>query len=289
MASWVLSISEKLPQHWGYAVRHGMWDLRSPRAVRTGDLVYFWQSGSKGGWVGRAPSTDDAYPIDATARTPGPWDDWPGDPPYRSRLAMDVIDATAASDVTWSQVRSDLGVAINPGWKYPFSAAQEAVLASYFATAGLTPEQSMDDARREKVFSDLSEDLRVRTLQLIDLRQGQPAFRKELIRAYKGTCAVTGTAMERVMEAAHISPYKGAHTNDVTNGLLLRADIHTLFDLHLLTVTDQHLIRVAPEIGVKDYARLDGLPLKHVPSTLTDQPDADRLHGHNEHCAWLTP
>ena len=41
MASWVLSISEDFPQHWGYAVRHGMWDLRKHRDIRAGDLIYF--------------------------------------------------------------------------------------------------------------------------------------------------------------------------------------------------------------------------------------------------------
>ena len=64
-------------------------------------------------------------------------------------------------------------------------------------------------------------------------RQGQSDFRESLIRAYRGQCAVTGCAVLPVLEAAHLQPYRGAHTNLVTNGLLLRADIHTLLDYKL--------------------------------------------------------
>ena len=59
-------------------------------------------------------------------------------------------------------------------------------------------------------------------------------IRKSLIRAYRGQCAVTGCTVLPVLEAAHLCPYRGKHTNHVTNGLLLRADIHTLLDYKLL-------------------------------------------------------
>ncbi len=48
--------------------------------------------------------------------------------------------------------------------------------------------------------------------------------------AYGGRCAVTNCDIEDVLEAAHISPYNGPSTDQVYNGLLLRTDIHTLFD-----------------------------------------------------------
>ncbi|WP_200883691.1 HNH endonuclease [Archangium violaceum] len=52
--------------------------------------------------------------------------------------------------------------------------------------------------------------------------------------AYGGRCALTDCEEPRVLEAAHIFPYHGPQTNHVTNGLLLRADLHVLFDLGLL-------------------------------------------------------
>ena len=78
------------------------------------------------------------------------------------------------------------------------------------------------------------EDARRRVQREIFARQGQSDFRESLIRAYRGQCAVTGCTVIPVLEAAHLRPYRGAHTNLVTNGLLLRADIHTLLDYKLL-------------------------------------------------------
>lgn len=70
------------------------------------------------------------------------------------------------------------------------------------------------------------------TLQAIKTRRGQPEFRKSLIAAYQGQCCVTGCAVESVLEAAHIIPHAQESDYKVTNGLLLRADIHTLYDLN---------------------------------------------------------
>lgn len=64
-------------------------------------------------------------------------------------------------------------------------------------------------------------DGRKRTITSVVQRQGQPAFRRALIKAYGGKCAVTDCDAEEALEAAHIVPYQGPETNHVTNGLLL--------------------------------------------------------------------
>lgn len=84
-------------------------------------------------------------------------------------------------------------------------------------------------------------DARKRALRAIVLRQGQGTFRRKLLEVYGGTCCITGCAFEQVLEAAHIQPYRGEHTNAVENGLLLRADVHTLFDLYLLWIDRKRL------------------------------------------------
>jgi HNH endonuclease len=61
-------------------------------------------------------------------------------------------------------------------------------------------------------------------------------FRKKLIAAYRGRCAVTDCDAYDALEAAHILPYRGPAFDHVTNGLLRRADIHTLFDLNLIGI-----------------------------------------------------
>ncbi len=86
----------------------------------------------------------------------------------------------------------------------------------------------------EGVF-DLSEisDARERTLSAIVRRRGQPAFRRRVLAAYNGRCAITRCPLDYVLDAAHIVPYKGPKTHHVGNGLLLRTDLHTLFDLQI--------------------------------------------------------
>jgi len=77
-------------------------------------------------------------------------------------------------------------------------------------------------------------DARLRVYRQIVARQGQAGFRTALLEAYQGRCAVTGCDAAVALEGAHLYPYRGPASNTVTNGLLLRADIHTLFDLRLL-------------------------------------------------------
>ena len=67
-------------------------------------------------------------------------------------------------------------------------------------------------------------------------RRGQPAFRSSLMNLYGKRCAVSSTSIVEILEAAHIRPYDGPSTNKLQNGLLLRADLHTLFDLGLFAI-----------------------------------------------------
>ncbi|MCH7687760.1 MAG: HNH endonuclease, partial [Planctomycetes bacterium] len=61
------------------------------------------------------------------------------------------------------------------------------------------------------------------------------------------------------LEAAHIVPYSGPQSNHVTNGLLLRADIHTLFDIDLIGIDPESMtVFLAPPIKKTAYAELHG-------------------------------
>lgn len=139
--------------------------------------------------------------------------------------------------------------------------------------------------------ADLTADRRERTLAAIRLRQGQPALRDHLLRAYGSRCAVTGTGTVQVLEAAHIMPYMGKHTNVVQNGLLLRSDIHTLFDRFLLTVvptkTGGLATRLHPDLASGDYAAFDTTPLNQLPANAADFPSPSYLQQHADQCDWL--
>jgi HNH endonuclease len=107
-----------------------------------------------------------------------------------------------------------------------------------------------------------AEDARKRTLAEIIRREGQPAFKTKLVRAYNGCCAVTGCDELGALEAAHIHPYQGPDWNKVQNGLLLRGDIHTLFDRHLLGINPQtRTVVLSLRLSGEHYRALDGQPV----------------------------
>lgn len=108
---------------------------------------------------------------------------------------------------------------------------------------------------------DSTEDARKWAMTTIALRQGQSGFRMRLLKAYGGRCAITGCNVAATLEAAHILPYRGTHTNAVNNGLLLRADIHTLFDLGLIWVDAKSKVQVASSLLGSSYKALEGRPL----------------------------
>jgi putative restriction endonuclease len=120
-------------------------------------------------------------------------------------------------------------------------------------------------------------DARKRTLTSIVCRQGQSKFRKQLLKAYSGKCAITGCSVEALLEAAHIVPYLGTDTNVVNNGLLLRADIHTLFDLGLLWIDpESRLVKLSEELKDSEYCLLENKPLLRPP-LWSDNPSKKAL------------
>ena len=126
-------------------------------------------------------------------------------------------------------------------------------------------------------------DARERTNRAIVQRQGQSKFRSELLKAYGGQCAITDCDAEAALEAAHIFPYLGTDTNHVTNGLLLRADIHTLFDLYLISIdpTNTNKVVVSSTLLNTCYRELNGKSLK-PPQDYAAIPSLQALARHYE-------
>ena len=125
-------------------------------------------------------------------------------------------------------------------------------------------------------------DGRKMVLAAVARRQGQASFRKKLMTAYNGRCAITGTTVSAVLQAAHISPYLGPDTNHVTNGLLLRADIHSLFDLRLLKIEPDTLsVVVSPALEGTHYEELAGAILAAT-SRQAERPSRAALRKHFE-------
>jgi hypothetical protein len=103
------------------------------------------------------------------------------------------------------------------------------------------------------------EDARKRIAAQIVARQGGKKFRANALRSYSGKCAISECDVASVLEAAHIVPFLGKHTNSPDNALLLRADLHTLFDRELLSIDPTTLtVKVSGELGGSMYAAFSG-------------------------------
>ncbi|MFJ2520483.1 HNH endonuclease [Cellulosimicrobium cellulans] len=125
-------------------------------------------------------------------------------------------------------------------------------------------------------------DERDRRLLLQVVREGQDRFRTALIEAYGGRCAITAADASETLEAAHIYPYSGPATNKVSNGLLLRADVHKLFDRGAIAVheTTRHVL-LKPHLLVTSYAYLQGSRLQ-LPRKRVYHPSTAALRSHRE-------
>lgn len=139
------------------------------------------------------------------------------------------------------------------------------------------------DTADDTVFNPTSlEDARKKVLSSITQRRGQKPFRNALIAAYGGQCAITGCSILDVLEAAHIYPYRGPDTNKVANGLLLRSDVHTLFDCGLLAIDSETMtVLVAPHLKQSEYGVLHGIHV-HTPQNPAEQPSAEALEMHRK-------
>jgi HNH endonuclease len=118
-------------------------------------------------------------------------------------------------------------------------------------------------------------------------RLGQGAFRVLVIDAYQRRCAVTGEKTLPVLEAAHIRPYASQGPHRVSNGILLRSDLHKLFDVGYVTVTPDLKLEVSPRLreewhNGREYYGHHGEQLNFMPTDPGNRPSAEFLKWHNE-------
>lgn len=115
-----------------------------------------------------------------------------------------------------------------------------------------------------------------RRLMAVAYREDQDAFRKAVLNAYRRggyeSCCVTGHGPSQVLQAAHIIGHAEGGVSMVSNGLCLRADMHTLMDRKLMAIHETTLeVLVHPVLGPTPYAELAGKKI-HVPAPVADRP-----------------
>jgi hypothetical protein len=127
------------------------------------------------------------------------------------------------------------------------------------------------------------QDGRIRVLREITARQGQASFRSGLLTAYEGRCAISGCEVSEVLEAAHITPYRGPETNCVTNGLLLRSDLHTLWDQGLIFLDGEMRLHIKDSLKQSEYAALDMKEI-FLPGPNNLRPSLAAVKAHRDWC-----
>jgi putative restriction endonuclease len=115
-------------------------------------------------------------------------------------------------------------------------------------------------------------------------RLGQQAFKGVVLDAYRHRCAITGAKIRPVLQAAHILPLPNGGVHRLDNGLLLRSDVHIMFDRGYLSVDPKHRLLVSPRLredfgnGEEFYSR-HGQPIA-VPERAPDRPHREFLEWH---------
>jgi putative restriction endonuclease len=282
MSGWIINVEGTRPHNWDIAKEHSVWATTRNHSIAAGDDVFFWKTGG-GGLIAHAIAAEDARPV--TEPEGVPWPDH-ADRHYVSRFDLERISEPPTSlTQTWSemQVVAEFTGLANRGVTRLDDPQGIDRLRNLILGSGISqipPALATQvEAEREALASDV--DARRFMQRSVAVRRGQPQFRAQLIRLYNGRCCISGCDAEAALEAAHITPYKGDHTNTPQNGLLLRADLHTLFDLFELTIdASSHRVQLSNALKNSRYRELDQQRLL-PPNKRAAAPSPEALKSHN--------
>lgn len=197
-----------------------------------------------------------------------------------SRIAWTDVKPIAGHTVAELHKISD-GTPVKPGGGRYFVPVEtpEFLQRSFPAPAATSPtarEAGREAARSAPTLEDAEHDPLAYEQVQRRLRRHQSAFRTKLLAAYGERCAITGADVPAVLEAAHIDPHSKSGDNRTDNGLLLRADLHALFDMGLLRISPvSHRIDLHPNLRRTEYASLQGQQLR--PRSDDGRPDDSAL------------
>ena len=187
----------------------------------------------------------------------------------------------------WIPAPSDWGKSIVQGKGYDTSSPMGAAL---WAKLSALIEKYMLDKPAAKLGDSLvaeSEGPMYGSSILKKVRLGQGAFRVLVTDAYQRRCSITGEKTLPVLEAAHIKPYALSGPHQLSNGILLRSDMHKLFDGGYLTITPELKVEVSPRIkeefqNGREYYKYHGESLLYLPGDFEKRPGAGFVEWHNE-------
>jgi putative restriction endonuclease len=186
----------------------------------------------------------------------------------------------------WMDVPESWSPSIQRGKRYSTDNAEGRQLwLRLLDTAKLGTTTSVPEIVTPSGISD-REQARFGTPTLIAPRLGQGAFRVAVTEAYGRKCAITHGKVLPALDAAHIKPYAEGGLHTTSNGILLRKDIHSVFDAGYVTIREDFTFAVSKKVrevfnNGEEYLRLHGTGLR-CPDRKTDWPDTELLRWHNK-------
>ncbi|MBR0852151.1 HNH endonuclease [Bradyrhizobium diazoefficiens] len=146
--------------------------------------------------------------------------------------------------------------------------------AGFYPTVETAPHRCWLDANNETA--------RIARLTEVWSRPAQRAFSAHIRQIYHNRCAVTGCTTPAALQAAHIRTLDGSDANSPTNGILLRADLHLMFDAHLITLSeDGSRLEVCNSLNDPSYDFLR-VGTVSLPTQQDQRPSAENIRHHRE-------
>lgn len=266
MTAWLITIGKDYPQHLQYALEKGYWDFANERRtvpVVPGDRLAFRYGGGSVAGVFEATSGpislvgDDGHYI-LQDREPR-WDT-PKDFLYFHRVFMDPLSVTPTREISTGEIRAVLNAKGDASYMFQsptrFEGDAESLLLGAFDIHGVDAWPIWDGPELGDGVTHMD---RPKRLAWMASRVGQEEFRERLIKHYGGKCALTGTTAIDALEAAHIIEWNAGGVNDVWNGILLRADVHRLFDKSLIRIRSRNRVEIDQRLAGTEYALLKKL------------------------------
>ncbi|MGD1996807.1 MAG: HNH endonuclease [Anaerolineae bacterium] len=184
----------------------------------------------------------------------------------------------------WIPMPEDWHPNIVQGKRYD---AEEPIGAAVWNEVQMRLEGLTIEPAKEPVPAGVNERPRYGEEYTVRRRLGQGAFRVTVTEAYGRRCAMTGERTLPVLQASHIKPYSESGPHRVDNGLLLRADLHILFDHGYMTLTRDYRMEASRRIkeefeNGEEYYEMHGKRLQMLPLSARDRPSAEFIDWHNE-------
>ncbi|MFN4247516.1 MAG: HNH endonuclease [Flavipsychrobacter sp.] len=111
---------------------------------------------------------------------------------------------------------------------------------------------------------------------LTNSRKGQSSFKGKILKSYNNRCCISGESCPELLEAAHIQQYLNSSSNHIQNGLLLRVDLHRLFDCGLLLIDPDYRVKISSILKDSSYYKYDGITIS-IPDNPAHHPSKASL------------